>query len=303
MPALGNGSRNSAGILVRKSCGNVCRKILWEILVGNVCRKILWQNLAGNVCGKFLWENLVGNVCGKIMWEIIAGKSCGKCLRENLVGKSCGKCLQEILMGKSCRKCLQENLAGNSCGKILQEILAGNVCGKILWEILVGKSCTNSTPIRNTNARSDQPGVYFNTNPVHQVYATTSDRGEQYKQPENDSIVQGATSPVDQLVTNATDAAGHNEPWRQNNTTNISSNTFNHRTTTRPTSSNGLQTNNPSNPTDLRNGPTCFRCGEQGHMRGECRTRVFCNHCRSYNHDTKACRKHMTIPRARPIAK
>ena len=26
-------------------------------------------------------------------------------------------------------------------------------------------------------------------------------------------------------------------------------------------------------------------------MRGECRKRVFCNHCRSYNHDTKACRK------------
>ena len=52
-----------------------------------------------------------------------------------------------------------------------------------------------------------------------------------------------------------------------------------------------LQTNNRSNPTDLRNGPTCFRCGEQGHMRGECRKRVFCNHCRSYNHDTRACRK------------
>ena len=26
-------------------------------------------------------------------------------------------------------------------------------------------------------------------------------------------------------------------------------------------------------------------------MRAECRGRVFCNHCRSYNHDTKACRK------------
>ena len=30
----------------------------------------------------------------------------------------------------------------------------------------------NSTPIRNTNTRSDQPGVHFNTNPVHHVYAT-----------------------------------------------------------------------------------------------------------------------------------
>ena len=116
----------------------------------------------------------------------------------------------------------------------------------------------NSTPIRNTNARSDQPGVHFNTNPVHHVYATTSDRGEQYEPPENDSIVQGATSPVDQLTTNATNAVGHNESWRRNNTTNISSNTFNHSTTTRLTGCNRLQTNNPSNPTDLRNRPTCF---------------------------------------------
>ena len=150
----------------------------------------------------------------------------------------------------------------------------------------------NSTPIRNTNTRSDQPGVHFNTNPVHHVYATTSDRGEQFEPPENDSILQGATSsPADQFATNATDTAGRNEPWRQDNTTNIGANAFNHRTTTRPTGRNGLQTNNPSNPTDLRNGPTCFRCGEQGHMRGECRKRVFCNHCRSYNHDTRACRK------------
>ena len=150
----------------------------------------------------------------------------------------------------------------------------------------------NSTPIRNTNTRSDQPGVHFNTNPVRHVYATTSDRGEQYEPPENDSILQGATSsPADQFMTNATDTAGRNEPWRRNNTTNISSNTFNHITITRLTGRNGLQTNNPSNPTDIRNGLTCFRCGEKGHMRFECRKRVFCNHCRSYNHDTKACRK------------
>ena len=73
----------------------------------------------------------------------------------------------------------------------------------------------NSTPIRNTNIRSDQPGVHFNTNPAHHVYTTTSDRGEQYEPPENDSILQGATSsPTDQFMTNATDTAGHNEPWR-----------------------------------------------------------------------------------------
>ena len=31
-------------------------------------------------------------------------------------------------------------------------------------------------------------------------------------------------------------------------------------------------------------------------MRAECRERVFCNHCKTYNHDTKACRKQHNIP-------
>ena len=150
----------------------------------------------------------------------------------------------------------------------------------------------NSTPIRNSNIRSDQPGVHFNANPVHHIYTTMSHRGNQYEPPENDSILQGATSsPIDQFMTNATDMPGRNELWRRNNTTNTSSNTVNHRTATRPTGLNGLQNDNPSNPSDPRDGLACFRCGEQGHMRAECRKRVFCNHCRSYNHDTKACRK------------
>ena len=73
----------------------------------------------------------------------------------------------------------------------------------------------NSTPIRNSNTRSDQPGVHFKTNPIHQVYATTSDGDDQHKPPKNDSILQGATSsPVDQFMTNAIDVAGHNKPWR-----------------------------------------------------------------------------------------
>ena len=150
----------------------------------------------------------------------------------------------------------------------------------------------NSTPIRNSNTRSDQPGVHFNTNPVHHVFATTSDGGDQYEPPKNDSILQGVTSsPVDQFATNTTDVAGCNEPWRRSNTTNTSSNTINHRTATRPTGHNRLQNDNPPNPSDPRNGLTCFRCGEQGHMRAECRKGVFCNHCRSYNHNTKSCRK------------
>ena len=59
----------------------------------------------------------------------------------------------------------------------------------------------NSTPIRNTNTRSDQPGVHFNTNAVQHVYANTSDKGEQFEPPENDSKVQ----PRQQVVTNRGD--------------------------------------------------------------------------------------------------
>ena len=156
----------------------------------------------------------------------------------------------------------------------------------------------NSTPIRNSNTRSDQPGVHFIANPAQHIYATTSDRGDQYKPPKNDSILQGTTSsPVDQFTINTTDVAGHNELWRCNNATSTSSNTIKDRTATIPTGHNRLQNDNLPSPPDLRNGPTCFRCGEQGHMRAECRERVFCNHCRSYNHDTKACRKqHNNIP-------
>ena len=33
----------------------------------------------------------------------------------------------------------------------------------------------NSTPIRIDNTRSDQPGVHFNTNPIHHVYSATTD--------------------------------------------------------------------------------------------------------------------------------
>ena len=66
---------------------------------------------------------------------------------------------------------------------------------------------------------------------------------------------------------------------------------------TRPTGRNGLHNNGLPNSSDSRNGPTCFRCGEQGHMRAECRESVFCNHCKTYNHDTKAYRKqHNNIP-------
>ena len=156
----------------------------------------------------------------------------------------------------------------------------------------------NSTPIRNDNARSDQLGVHFNTNPIRHIYSTTADRDDQYEPPVNDSIIQGAGSaPTDQFATNTIGITGHNKPWRCTNSTNTATNTASHRMSTRPTGRNGLCNNNSPNSSDTRNCPTCFRCREQGHMRLECRERVFCNNCKTYNHDTKACRKqHNNIP-------
>ena len=58
----------------------------------------------------------------------------------------------------------------------------------------------------------------------------------------------------------------------------------------RPTGRSSFQNNSLNSP-DARNGPTCFKCGEQGHMRSDCRERVICTLCRSLYHNTKACRR------------
>ena len=156
----------------------------------------------------------------------------------------------------------------------------------------------NSTPIRNDNTTSDQPGVHFNTKTVRHVYSAMTDGEDQYEPPDNDPIIQGVGfAPTDQFATNTTSTTGHNDLWRRNSITRTATSTAPHRMSTRPTSHNGLHNNNSPNSSDSRNSPTCFRCREQGHRRAECRERVFCNHCKTYNHDTKACRKqHNNIP-------
>ena len=52
----------------------------------------------------------------------------------------------------------------------------------------------------------------------------------------------------------------------------------------------GFLNESPQYPTQ-RNTVTCFRCGEQGHIRTSCEApSVYCNHCRTANHSTKACK-------------
>ena len=131
---------------------------------------------------------------------------------------------------------------------------------------------------------------------VRHVYSTTSHGDNQYDPPVNDSIVQGS-APAGQFATNTTSATGRNDQWRHNTSTHTNTDTTSHETSTRPTGHNSLQTNNPTNFSDTRNGPICFKCREQGHMRLECRERVFCSNCKTYNHDTKACRRqHSNTP-------
>ena len=152
----------------------------------------------------------------------------------------------------------------------------------------------NSTPIRNGNTRMDQPAVHFDTNAIRNYYPPTNltTNGDQYEPPANDSLIQGAGSaPGGQFATNATLTTGHNELCKYNNGTNMATHMNSQAHTTRPSNRNGFQNNSP-NSSDNRNGPTCFKCGEQGHMMMDCKERVYCTNCRTANHDTKACRKH-----------
>ena len=158
-------------------------------------------------------------------------------------------------------------------------------------------SPSSSTPIKNTDTRTGNQnrhteGVHFNPNTVQHYYNTTGTTSHmgRYELPANDSIIQAAsTSPPGQLMTNPTMGMGFNEAWRNNGTNTQNHSNFPPRTT-RTFRHNGLFNDSP-NSSGNRNTPTCFRCGEQGHMRHECRNRVFCAHCRSNNHSKKACRK------------
>ena len=135
----------------------------------------------------------------------------------------------------------------------------------------------NSTPIRNGNTRADQPAVHFDTNTRHHVYPPTNPitNGDRYESPVNDSIIQGAGSaPGGQFAINMISTTGCNKPWRYNNRTNTAMHTNPQTCMTRPTGHNRFYNNSP-NSSNNRNGPTCLKCGEQGHMRMDCKERVF----------------------------
>ena len=84
---------------------------------------------------------------------------------------------------------------------------------------------------------------------------------------------------------------GRNEPWRYNNGANIANHQDIQTHMTRQSSRNNFQYNSP-NSSDNWQGITCYRCGELGHIKTDCKERVYCTTCRSAHHDTKACREH-----------
>ena len=135
----------------------------------------------------------------------------------------------------------------------------------------------NSTPVRNDNPRTDNQGVHFKTNPTRHGYSTTSDDNDAYEPPENDSIIQTASPlQMDQPKNSTTKQIHRNTTWRHNNNAGTAVGT--HRTTSIMV-------------TDNRSGPICFRCGERGHLRFNCTERVFCDYCKTFNHNSRACRK------------
>ena len=102
----------------------------------------------------------------------------------------------------------------------------------------------NIKSIRNSNTRTDQPAVHFDTNTRCHVYPLTNPitNGDRYEPPVNDSIIQGAGSaPGVQFTTNTISTTGHNEPWRYNNKntmTNTAMHTNSQVCTTRPNGHN-----------------------------------------------------------------
>ena len=151
----------------------------------------------------------------------------------------------------------------------------------------------NITPIRSSNTRTDQPAIHFDTNTIRHVYPPTNptNNGGRYEPPANNSILQGAgTAPGGQFMTGTIDAIGRNEPWRYKNGTSMTTHTNPQGCMTRPSGHSGFHNNSP-NSLENRNGPTCFKCGKQGHMRMDCRERVYCKYYRTTNHYTKVCRR------------
>ena len=152
-----------------------------------------------------------------------------------------------------------------------------------------------STPLRTqapypttSHTRQTNRGVFFDPNPTHHSYAYTGDTNsnDDYEQLSGDSISQDTDMNDRISLTGNRDTNGERRSdWHQSHATGYGTRT------TGTTGHTGFPNEHPQYPP--RNTITCYRCGEQGHIRTGCLVpEVYCSNCRTSNHATRACRRY-----------
>ena len=134
-----------------------------------------------------------------------------------------------------------------------------------------------------SNNRQSNRGVFFDPNPTRHSYAHAGDThsNDDYDQLSGDSISQDTDTNDRISPTNGERRSN----WQQTHTTGYGTRT------TGTTGRTGFQNELPHYP--QRNTITCYRCGEQGHIRTGCLVpEVYCSNCRTSNHGTRACKRY-----------
>ena len=152
-----------------------------------------------------------------------------------------------------------------------------------------------STPLRTqapylmtNNNRQPNRGVLFNPNPTRHSYTQAGDTNSNdgYDHLSGDSMSQDTDMNDRISLTDERDTNGERRSnWQQTHTTAYGT------CATRTTGHTGFQNEFSHYP--QRNTITCYRCGEQGHIRTGCLVpEVYCTNCRTSNHGTRACKRY-----------
>ena len=159
----------------------------------------------------------------------------------------------------------------------------------------LGYQAATSTPLRTqapyptaNHNRQTNRGILFDPNPTRHSYAHAADTNsnDDYEQFSGDSMshdmdMNDRISPTGDRDTNGE----HRNDWHQTHGTGYGT------CTTGTTGHTGFQNKHSQYP--QRNTITCYRCGEQGHIRTACLVpEVYCNNCRTSNHGTRACKRY-----------
>ena len=142
-------------------------------------------------------------------------------------------------------------------------------------------------PTTNQNRQTNR-GILFDPNPTCHSYAYAGDTNsnDDYEQLSGDSLSQDTDMNDKISPTGDRDTNGeHRSDWHQTHGTGYGTRV------TGTTGRTGFQSEHSQYPP--RNTITCYRCGEQGHIRTGCLVpEVYCSICRTSNHGTRACRRY-----------